>query len=246
MIPILLLSAMILVFTAIEVRTRHVDWSSRIINVQAWAVSLASVALLLPAVQYSIPVSLVSDAPAWIAIPAYILVMDLAEYLFHRAQHAIPILWRMHSLHHSDHDMNATTTQRHFWGDPLLKSLTIWPLAALIVAPTPAASAIYGFAMLWNVVSHSAIDLNFGKWSWLINGPAYHRRHHSIQPEHFNSNFAALFPIFDVIAGSYHRPEGFPRTGLDHRPRNLGEVLLWPLHGIAFGKEQPAAAGNSL
>lgn len=244
MIPILLLSAMILAFTAIEVRTRRVDWSSRSINLQAWAVSLAGIALLLPVVQFSIPYSLVSDAPAWIAIPAYILVMDLAEYLFHRAQHAIPFLWRMHSLHHSDHDMNATTTQRHFWGDPLLKALTIWPLAALIVKPTPAALAIYALISLWNVVSHAAIDLNFGKWSWLINGPAYHRRHHSSDPEHFNSNFAALFPIFDVIAGSYCRPEGFPPTGLDHRPRNVGEVLLWPLRGIVFGKEEPAPTAS--
>lgn len=145
-------------------------------------------------------------------MPTYVVVMDLAEYLFHGAQHAFPILWRMHSLHHSDHAMNATTVQRHFWGDRLVKSLTIWPLAALVVAPTPAIAPIYGLAMPWNVFSHAAIDINFGKWSWVINDPAYPRRHHSTLPEHFNSNLAALLPIFHIIAGSYDRADGFPGT----------------------------------
>lgn len=240
MFLILLSISAMLAITTMELMTRRVDWSSRAINLQAWAVSLAGTILFLPVVQYSLPNSLVSGAPAWIGVPLYIVVNDLAEYLFHRAQHASPILWRMHSLHHSDHDMNATTTQRHFWGDPLLKALTVWPLAALVVAPTPAASAIYALLSLWNFVSHAAIDLNFGKWSWLLNSAAYHRRHHSSRSEHFNSNFAALFPIFDVIAGSYRRPDGFPPTGLDHRPGNIAEVLLWPLRGIAFGEMEPA------
>jgi sterol desaturase/sphingolipid hydroxylase (fatty acid hydroxylase superfamily) len=241
MLFFLLTIATLLVITVVEMLTRRVDWSSRAINLQAWGVSLAGTTLFLPAVQYSMPVSLVSGASAWIVIPLYVVVNDFAEYLFHRAQHAFPILWRMHSLHHSDHDMNATTTQRHFWGDPFLKSLTVWPLAALIVAPTPAASAVYALAMLWNFVSHAGIEWNFGSWSWLLNSPAYHRRHHSVLPEHFNSNFAALFPLFDVIAGSYHRPEGFPPTGLDHRPQSIFEVMLWPLRGIVFDKELPVA-----
>ena len=222
--------------TVIELLTRRVEWSSRATNLQAWAYYIAAVAIVLPAVQYSVPVSLVSDAPPWIGIPLYVAVNDLGEYLFHRAQHASPILWRMHSLHHSDHDVNATTTQRHFWGDPILKGVTIWPLAALVIAPTPTASAVYVTIGLWNFVSHAAIDLDFGKWSWLLNSPAYHRRHHSALPEHFNSNFAALFPIFDVVLGSYHRPHGWVPTGMDDRPRNAREVLLWPLHGIAFGR----------
>ncbi|OYX16779.1 MAG: hypothetical protein B7Z07_02035 [Sphingomonadales bacterium 32-67-7] len=204
---VLVLSAL----TAIELVTRRIAWSSRGINLQAWAVSLSA-------------------------------TIDLGEYLFHRAQHASPLLWRMHSLHHSDHDMNATTTNRHFWGDSLLKALTIWPLAALIVAPTPTASAIYVALSLWNYFSHSAIDVNFGRWSWLINSPAYHRRHHSIRPEHYGSNFAALFPVFDVIAGSYHRPVGFPPTGLDERPEHIGHILLWPLRGARLPNGPVAAA----
>lgn len=238
----LALFTVLIALSAIELLTRRVEWSSRAINLQAWVVNVAAMVLFMPLVQYSVPVSLISDVPLWLSVPLFVLIMDLGEYLFHRAQHASPLLWRMHSLHHSDHDMNATTTNRHFWGDSLLKAVTIWPLAAFVVAPTPAATTIFAALSLWNFLSHSAIDLNFGKWSWVINSPAYHRRHHSIQPEHYDSNFAALFPIFDVIAGSYHRPDGFPPTGLDERPEHVGDVLIWPLRGLGVPSKRPATA----
>jgi len=79
---------------------------------------------------------------------------------------------------------------------------------------------------LWNYLSHSRVPLNFGRWSWLLNSPAYHRRHHSSLPEHYDSNFAAILPIFDVIAGSYNQPErSMPPTGLEWKPRNLLDAL---------------------
>src|SRR5579862_5265468 len=48
------------------------------------------------------------------AIPCYALAVDGAEYLFHRAQHRFPLLWAMHTLHHSDRAVNVSTAPRHF------------------------------------------------------------------------------------------------------------------------------------
>jgi sterol desaturase/sphingolipid hydroxylase (fatty acid hydroxylase superfamily) len=50
------------------------------------------------------------------------------------------------------------------------------------------------------------------------------------RPEHYDSNFAALFPIWDVLFRSYYRPDGFPPTGLDQRPQNLRELFAWPFY----------------
>ncbi len=204
------------------------DWGR---NVQAWGVQLALGMLLLPLIANSDRFSLIEgrQLPFWAAFTLFLLVKDLGEYAYHRAQHAVPMLWAMHSLHHSDPDMGVLTTQRHFWGDQIVKQLTIWPAAMLVIAPTPAVIGIYGLVSLWNLLTHSRLRLSFGRGSWLINSPAYHRRHHSALPEHYNSNFAALLPIFDVICGSYRRPDGFPPTGLDKAPASIAELLIWPL-----------------
>jgi sterol desaturase/sphingolipid hydroxylase (fatty acid hydroxylase superfamily) len=207
---------------------RDTDWRN---NLSAWAMQMVASAAFIPFLPAFQGHALIDAAalPWWIAFPIYFVIHDLGEYLFHRAQHRIPALWAMHALHHSDPNMSALTTQRHFWGDQLIKTMTIWSAASFVVSPTAGMVVGYAVLSLWNFVVHSALPFVLGRWSWLVNSPAYHRRHHSSLPEHYDSNFAALLPIFDVIAGSYHRPDGFPPTGLDRRPANAIEVAVWPL-----------------
>ncbi len=206
---------------------RRDDWR----NLQSWALCLMVSFTVLPLVPLWRGHALIDGARLsfWPGFALFLVVRDLGEYLFHRAQHAVPFLWAMHALHHSDPDMAVLTTQRHFWGDQLIKQLTVWSAALMVISPTNAMVAAYGLVSLWNLLSHARVPLNFGRWSWVINSPAYHRRHHSALPEHYDSNFAALFPIFDVIAGSYHRPRGMPPTGLERQPESLGDLALWPL-----------------
>lgn len=220
---------------------RDTDWRN---NLAAWLFSIVAGVAFIPLLPVWQGHALVDGAslPLWLALLIYLVVHDLGEYLFHRAQHRIPLLWSMHALHHSDPAMSALTTPRHFWGDQLIKTLTIWTAASLIISPTATLVLAYATIALWNYVVHSALPIDIGRWSWLINTPAYHRRHHSRLPEHYDSNFAALFPVFDVIAGSYHRPDGFPPTGLDARPDNLIEVAVWPLVVSGWRKpEEPAS-----
>jgi sterol desaturase/sphingolipid hydroxylase (fatty acid hydroxylase superfamily) len=212
------------------------DSAQRRLNLAIWAVNLgsASAAPLVMGVivafarRTGLPALPVDAWPPVLATLAYILAMDLGECLFHRAQHMIPMLWRMHSLHHSDPCMNATTANRHFWGDALIKALTIWPVAAIAFRPTTSTLAIYALISLYNYFSHANLTVNFGRWSWVLNSPAYHRIHHSREPQHYGVNFAGLFPIFDVVLGSYLPPAVTPQTGLDDMPRGLVQALIWP------------------
>lgn len=216
---------------------RRGDRGDRRLNIQVWALGFGPRAVLVPLVALWPSSSLLdsSKLPFVAGFAVYLIVMDLGEYLFHRAQHAIPALWTLHSLHHSDEAMNATSTERHFWADPLLKAITIWPVAVLIVAPTPAILLGYLLVSLWNYLVHSSLPFSFGRFSWLLNSSAYHRRHHSSLPEHFNSNYAALFPVWDVLFGAYHRPSGFPRTGLEIAPRNIVDAAIWPVLAARTG-----------
>ena len=201
------------------------------INVVAYLLFMAGGLTLVPLFAPNVTVRLI-DLAAWpflLGLLTYTLLMDLGEFLFHRAQHQIPWLWRMHALHHSDPNMNVTTTSRHYWAEPLIKSLSIWPLCACLASPTPAIVLSYALISIYHNFVHANLRVDFGRWSWVLNCPAYHRRHHSALPEHFNSNYASLFPIFDVLTGSYRQPSGFPPTGLMKTPASLADVFFWPL-----------------
>jgi sterol desaturase/sphingolipid hydroxylase (fatty acid hydroxylase superfamily) len=216
----------------LEVR-RHGDAADWWRNLQSWGVTrvLSVTALPLFPLWGDGKWSLIdgSALPFWLGFPIFLVTRDLAEFVFHWIQHRIPFLWAMHSLHHSDPDMGALTHQRHFWADQFVAGLTVVPAALLVISPTPEILAGWGVFGLWNYVYHSRIPMNFGRWSWLLNCPDYHRIHHSSDPAHYNTNFAALLPVFDVLFGTYRPATTRPATGLARNVGSLREMLLWPI-----------------
>jgi sterol desaturase/sphingolipid hydroxylase (fatty acid hydroxylase superfamily) len=222
-------------------------------NGTAFALTMFSLTFLAPLIAVSetglvngLGGGLVDLRPmAWpVGALIYLVAMDLGEYLFHRAQHALPWLWAMHSLHHSDRGMNFTTSQRHFWLDPAIKSVTIWLAVSLLFRADPLILTIYFVISVWHLVTHANIRLGFGAFSWVLNSPQYHRLHHSGDARHYNANFAALFPIFDVLSGSYRRPAPgeFPDTGLDDTVTRPLELVIWPARGLIRGPPAGALA----
>jgi sterol desaturase/sphingolipid hydroxylase (fatty acid hydroxylase superfamily) len=214
-------------------------------NVKLWLVTVAAEFLAAPVLAGVTTLTVNAAGGGIIELPStgwglivgvavYLVSMDLGEYLFHRAQHALPWMWAMHSLHHSDTEFDATTTVRHFWLDPLMKSVTIWLAVGVLFKAAPVIVAIYVVFTFYNFLTHSNIRLGLGKAWWVWNSPQYHRIHHSASREHCDVNFAALLPIFDVISGTYYRPkkDEYPATGLGtgQEPQSLVEAVTWPLH----------------
>jgi sterol desaturase/sphingolipid hydroxylase (fatty acid hydroxylase superfamily) len=163
----------------------------------------------------------------------YLLLMELAEYWFHRAEHMFPWLWSLHSLHHADPEFDSTTAVAHHWLPPVLHAFMVSvPVALLFKIPT-------GYVLLYVVLSyhvylmHSNLKLDLGRWAWLVTTPSYHRLHHSSEPQHYNSNFAFILPIFDVLFGSYRpaRPGEWPKVGLGEgqAPRGIVDIVCWPV-----------------
>ena len=172
--------------------------------------------------------------PWFVGGAIYLVAMDLGEYAFHRAQHAFPWMWAMHSLHHGDRALNVTSTNRHFWFEPIIKSVTIWLAVALLFKVTTPMLAVYFVASFNNFLTHANLRAGLGPLSWMWNSPQYHRLHHSREPRHFNANFAAILPIFDVLTGAYRRPASgeFPDTGLDDHAKTPFEMMVWPARGL--------------
>jgi len=179
-----------------------------------------------------IPVnSYVVEAWRWLA---YLLIFDFAYYWFHRAQHVFGWLWPQHKLHHSDQSLNVTTSLRHHWLEEPLRvfSMTL-PMAILFdLTPTFSAGLAFGLSF-WGFFIHTNLNLHFGPFNRILCTPQVHRIHHSVRPEHQDSNFAAIFPIYDILFGTYAAPRrgDVPETGLSSGERVTG---IWQANMLPF------------
>lgn len=165
-----------------------------------------------------------------------LLVFDFFYYWFHRLQHQWDWLWEIHQLHHSEPALNVTTNFRHHWLEEFFRSFFILLPMNWLVALGPATSAVAGlFIGQWSSFFHANIRVSLGPLTSVITGPQYHRIHHSIEPRHFRRNYAAFFPLWDWVFGTYFRPAKgeWPEVGLGGTTGvlNLGEVLLSPFVG---------------
>lgn len=92
------------------------------------------------------------------------------------------------------------------------------------------------FFMVLAMLFHSALRIRLPWLDRIVVTPQVHRIHHSIHPEHYNTNFADALPIFDILFGTYRRPSKneFPATGLVDfpAPRSLIAAQIGPLRAI--------------
>jgi len=139
------------------------------------------------------------------AIVTFVL-LDLTIYIQHLVFHALPILWRIHRVHHSDLDCDVTTGLR-FHPFEILLSVII-KISAIIFFGAPVITVII-FEVVLNMMSmftHSNIRINekFERiLRWFITTPDMHRIHHSTVENETNSNFTFFISLWDRIFGTY-------------------------------------------
>jgi sterol desaturase/sphingolipid hydroxylase (fatty acid hydroxylase superfamily) len=163
-----------------------------------------------------------------------ILTIDFWTYIVHRAQHKFPVLWAMHSLHHSAEAISMVTGVRHFWLEgPLVSG--VFPLVAIVFkAPLDMVMLVSLFFFLaGDGLAHLNMRLSLGRFVLWVQNPQLHRIHHSVEPQHQDKNFCKLLPIFDVIFGTAWKPgkDEFPATGLVSREKATGflDGIIWPI-----------------
>jgi sterol desaturase/sphingolipid hydroxylase (fatty acid hydroxylase superfamily) len=160
------------------------------------------------------------ELPAWVAVVAGIVLLDLAIYLQHVMFHAVPALWRLHRMHHADLDIDVTTGARFHPVEIVLSMLIKFAaIASLGVAPV----AVLLFEVLLNATSmfnHGnvriprAVDTVLRR---LVVTPDMHRVHHSIERDETNSNFGFNLSVWDRLFGTYRAQ---PRAG--HEAMTIG------------------------
>ena len=180
----------------------------------------------------------VAGAPVWIAVAATVLGLDLVSYLWHRANHVVPLLWRFHSVHHSDATFTVSTGLRFHPGEILLS----FPLrlAAIVALGAPPVAVVLFEAVfaVSNLIEHGDIDLPLGfermAGAALVT-PALHRFHHTRAGRERDHNFGTILIVWDRLLGTYRASSSATRVevGLSdvRGSLDLRAALLLPLRG---------------
>jgi sterol desaturase/sphingolipid hydroxylase (fatty acid hydroxylase superfamily) len=178
-------------------------------------------------------------APFWLAFAASFLALDLAVWLSHVASHKIPVLWRIHRMHHSDIDFDVTTAIR-FHPIEILLSM-IWKLAVVVALGAPAASVLL-FEIVLNggaMFNHANIRLPLRLdriLRFAIVTPDMHRVHHSSDRRETDSNYGFNFSFWDRMFSTYvaqpalghHNMQIGLKYWQDERPSRLDWSLMVP------------------
>jgi sterol desaturase/sphingolipid hydroxylase (fatty acid hydroxylase superfamily) len=157
-----------------------------------------------------------------------LLVFDFFYYWHHRLQHTVPSFWVIHRLHHSTESVNALASFRHHWLEEPMRVFTMTIPMALLFDITPVQGAWIAFALgQLGVFIHANLRIPFGRLTPLFTGPQLHRLHHSYKPEHLNKNYSAIFPVWDILFGTYCSPKRgeWPATGLGAAAQHPDSVV---------------------
>jgi sterol desaturase/sphingolipid hydroxylase (fatty acid hydroxylase superfamily) len=172
-------------------------------------------------------------ANPWAGFVAAFLLLDFLNYAAHRCQHAVPLLWRFHAVHHSDPDVDVTTSVRHHPIEYLIAA-GFYGSAVLALDIPAAAVASHGLAVFAAAaITHGNVTLP--RWlerslQPLVITLDLHLVHHSAAHDEANANFGAVLSIWDRLFGTLVRldPGQHERLvfGIDGFPQSQGVTPL--------------------
>ena len=220
-----------------------------------WFANLSLVALDTLVVRLLVPVlptgmALVAQERGWgilnavhlpvpVKIAAAVVALDFAIYLQHVMFHYVPVLWRLHRMHHTDLDIDVTTGNR-FHPLEILISAGIKVAAVALLGATPLAVVIFEVALnATSQFNHGNVRIPGALDRWLrlaVVTPDMHRVHHSVIPRETNSNFGFNLPWWDRLCGTYRPQPEEGHEGMtiglakfrDPAQLTLGQLLLQP------------------
>ncbi|HLY53915.1 MAG TPA: sterol desaturase family protein [Stellaceae bacterium] len=165
--------------------------------------------------------------PAVVRFVLVVLAADAVEYVSHRAYHEVPLLWRIHAVHHSPEYMDWLSGSRLHFIEPLVtRSVVLVPIF-LLGFPQDTIFAYLIFVTVQSVVIHSNVKMNVGWLRYVIVTPQFHHWHHASDAEAIDRNYTAHTPLFDLLFGTWHLPA-------DRWPVKYGTVK--PIPGGMLGQ----------
>ncbi|MCP3724705.1 sterol desaturase family protein [Paraburkholderia sp. CNPSo 3272] len=151
------------------------------------------------------------------------IVGDFFRYWMHRAQHAVPFLWRMHATHHSIRELTAWNCAHHV-SEPLIDAVFVAVPLALIHFESGAVPTVALTLIAFQVhLTHSSTRINLGLLRYIVSDGKFHRIHHSMEVRHRGRNFGTFTTLWDTIFRTAYWPKKseWAEVGLRNQPEPL-------------------------
>jgi sterol desaturase/sphingolipid hydroxylase (fatty acid hydroxylase superfamily) len=145
---------------------------------------------------FEIPITIVT------LVILFVLV-DFAEYWFHRAAHRVRFMWASHAVHHSTTRFNLTAAVRLPWTGALSGAVFFFLPLTLIGFHPLAVTAMALLNLIYQFFLHTERAPRLGPLEWVLNTPAHHRVHHASNEHCLDKNFGGVFIIWDRLFGTF-------------------------------------------
>ncbi len=179
------------------------------------------------------------ELPLWAAVIVAVVIQDLIIYVQHAIFHHIPLLWRLHKVHHADIDYDVTTGARFHPIEICLSMIIKLGVVALLGPPIVAVILFEIILSSMAMFNHANAGLPLKLDAFIrliVVTPDMHRVHHSIHPHEFNRNFGFNLAVWDRIFGTYKPSPDAGQTEMtiglpqyqDQKKQSIFWILLLP------------------
>jgi sterol desaturase/sphingolipid hydroxylase (fatty acid hydroxylase superfamily) len=149
----------------------------------------------------------VAQWPIWFQGIVAIVMGDFIGYWIHRAFH-VERLWTFHAVHHTSTELDWLSAARVHPVNEILSRLIQAIPFLLLGFPAKTLALYIPIATFYAIMLHANVSWTFGPLKHIFASPVFHRWHHSDEPQAQDKNFSGLFPVWDLLFGTFYLPEG--------------------------------------
>lgn len=179
------------------------------------------------------------ELPLWLHVLLALMLLDLVgAYTIHWIQHRVGWMWKFHLVHHTDTQVDVTTSLRHHPGETAFR-ITFTALGVLIAGVPAGVLVLYqSLSLLFSQLTHANLKLPGPAdrlVSWIFVSPDMHKVHHHYRQPFTDTNFGNVFSIWDRLFGTFAPSADCAdlKYGLDshmgpEQSENVGNLLATP------------------
>ncbi len=169
------------------------------------------------------------------------IALDFIAYWWHRAAHAVPLLWHFHQIHHSQKELTPLTNFRFHIVDVVLRSLMMMLPVFLLGSSTEIWLTVILVQTALDGLAHADLAWTYGPLGFFFVSPQFHRFHHSADSAHFGRNFGQQYSVWDYLFGTALVQDGAPAAyGVpDEVPAGFFRQLFGPFVTLVRRRRPP-------